>query len=176
MAVDPKQSQIEEELESQQKRAFRAIRTNLLKDMPWYFRRYDKGDLSDLELLGKLIKSLESDVDAAKRIITQHFAQRVVKNAYREREENTKSIKLLKPKTKTNKIRSSKMNNRNRKNWTTTDRTKLARMYQSGRLSVEQIANRLDRTYYATIKQAERMGLTWGLKLPRPGRVINLEE
>jgi len=57
------------------------------------------------------------------------------------------------------------MNNRNRKNWTATDRKKLTRMYGSGRLSVRQIADRLGRTYYATIKQAERMHLAaWGYK------------
>ena len=64
------------------------------------------------------------------------------------------------------------MGNRNRKNWTATDRTKLARMYRSGRLSVAQIASRLGRTYYATVKQAERMDLTWGLKPARPGSAI----
>ncbi|KKN10151.1 hypothetical protein LCGC14_1039440 [marine sediment metagenome] len=48
---------------------------------------------------------------------------------------------------------------RNRKTWTATDREKLRRMYRSIRLSVNQIAIRLDRTYYATAKQAERMGL-----------------
>ena len=48
---------------------------------------------------------------------------------------------------------------RNRKTWTTTDCKKLRRMYRSIRLSVNQIAIRLDRTYYATAKQAERMGL-----------------
>ena len=51
------------------------------------------------------------------------------------------------------------MNNRNHKNWTDTDCIKLMRMYRSGRLSVPQIASRLGRTYYATIKQAERMGI-----------------
>jgi len=172
MAIDPKQSQIEKELESQQEAAFRAIRTSLLENMPWHFRKHDKGDLPSLELLGKLIKELESDVNAAKQIITQRFAQRVVKNAYREREENIndKGIKLLK--TKTNKIRSLKMNNRNRKNWTATDRTKLARMYGSGRLSVEQIANRLGRTYFATIKKAERMGIR-SIRLSRSLRKSN---
>ncbi len=48
---------------------------------------------------------------------------------------------------------------RNRKTWTTTDCKKLRRMYRSFRLSVNQIAERLDRTYYATVKQAGRMGL-----------------
>ncbi|KKL51158.1 hypothetical protein LCGC14_2298250, partial [marine sediment metagenome] len=48
---------------------------------------------------------------------------------------------------------------RNRKTWTATDREKLRRMYRSGRLSVNQIAIRLNRTYYATTKQAERMGI-----------------
>ena len=49
------------------------------------------------------------------------------------------------------------MTNRNRKNWTATDRKKLTRMYNSGRLTVTQIADRLGRTYWATAKQAERM-------------------
>lgn len=53
------------------------------------------------------------------------------------------------------------MNNRNRKGWTITDRVKLRRMYNSGRLTVNQIAVRLGRTYYATIKQAGRMDLTF---------------
>lgn len=50
---------------------------------------------------------------------------------------------------------------RNRKNWTATDITKLSRMYRSGRLPVKQIACRLDRTYSAVVKKAERMGLTF---------------
>lgn len=53
------------------------------------------------------------------------------------------------------------MNNRNRKNWTITDRGKLRRMYNSGRLTVSQIANRLGRTYFATVKQAERMSVAY---------------
>ena len=69
-------------------------------------------------------------------------------------------MKLL-TKTETNKIRNSKMNNRNRKNWTTTDRIKLTRMYRTGRLSVAQIADRLGRTYCATTKKAQRMYLAY---------------
>ena len=57
-----------------------------------------------------------------------------------------------------------KMEFRNRKNWTTTDLTKLSRMYRSGRLPVKQIACRLDRTYSAVVKKAERMGLTFKKK------------
>lgn len=53
---------------------------------------------------------------------------------------------------------------RKRKNWTTTDLVKLARMYRSGRLSIRQIANRLDRTYFAVIKKAGRMNLTFKKK------------
>lgn len=56
------------------------------------------------------------------------------------------------------------MHNRNRKNWAATDLTKLTRMYRSGRLSVKQIANRLNRTYSAVVKKAERMGLTFKKK------------
>lgn len=54
--------------------------------------------------------------------------------------------------------------NRNRKNWTATDITKLMRMYSSGRLPVAQIADRLNRTYSAVVKKAERMGLTFKKK------------
>ena len=54
--------------------------------------------------------------------------------------------------------------NRNRKNWTTTDITKLTRMYRSGRLPVKQIADRLNRTYSAVVKKAERMNLTFKKK------------
>ena len=64
--------------------------------------------------------------------------------------------------TNNSKVRSSKMNGRNHKNWTATDLTKLTRMYSSGRLSIAQIADRLGRTYHATAKKAERM------HLPRP--------
>ena len=53
---------------------------------------------------------------------------------------------------------------RNRKNWTTTDITKLTRMYRSGRLPVRQIADRLNRTYSAVVKKAERMSLTFKKK------------
>ncbi len=51
---------------------------------------------------------------------------------------------------------------RNRKNWTHTDETKLRRMYNSGRLTITQIAGRLGRTRFATIKKASRMTLTYG--------------
>jgi hypothetical protein len=53
---------------------------------------------------------------------------------------------------------------RNCKNWTVTDRAKLRRMYRSGRLTVNQIAERLDRTYYSTIKQASRLNLAFKRK------------
>lgn len=48
------------------------------------------------------------------------------------------------------------MIDRNTKNWTATDMKKLRRMYRSGRLSINQIAGRLERTYYATVKRASR--------------------
>ena len=48
------------------------------------------------------------------------------------------------------------MIDRNTKNWTATDMKKLRRMYNSGRLSINQIARRLERTYYATVKRASR--------------------
>ena len=67
-------------------------------------------------------------------------------------------------KPKTNKVKEFKMNNRNRKNWTGTDEAKLCRMYCSGRLTINQIANRLGRTYFATIKQASRMGVIFKSK------------
>lgn len=57
-----------------------------------------------------------------------------------------------------------KMKFRNGKNWTTTDIAKLTRMYRSGRLPVKQIANRLNRTYSAVVKKAERMKLTFKKK------------
>ena len=57
-----------------------------------------------------------------------------------------------------------KMKFRNGKNWTTTEITKLVRMYRSGRLPVKQIASRLDRTYSAVVKKAERVGLTFKKK------------
>ena len=53
---------------------------------------------------------------------------------------------------------------RNRKNWTDTDITKLRRMYRSGRLTLSQIAESLERTYFATAKQASCLGLTYGKK------------
>jgi len=56
------------------------------------------------------------------------------------------------------------MNNRNRKNWTGTDEAKLCRMYCSGRLTINQIANRLGRTYFATVKQASRMAVIYKSK------------
>ncbi|MHA1833241.1 MAG: hypothetical protein ACTSV7_04565 [Candidatus Baldrarchaeia archaeon] len=57
------------------------------------------------------------------------------------------------------KIGVNVMSNRHRKGWTKTDTTKLTRMYKSGRLSVEKIAQRLDRTPYAIVKKASRLNL-----------------
>jgi len=62
------------------------------------------------------------------------------------------------------KVEAKAIMHNNRKNWTSTDITKLTRMYCSGRLTISQIADRLGRSYFATAKRASRLNLTYGQK------------
>lgn len=54
--------------------------------------------------------------------------------------------------------------NKNRRNWAIADAVKLHRMYTSGRLTIQEIADRLNRAYFATIKYASRIHCTYNSK------------
>ncbi len=79
------QSKIEEQLESQQKEAFRAIKM-YMDNMHHYLHQCNTGKFPSLKIgtVGTLIKQFEGAANIAKSIITRHFAQRVVANAYRK--------------------------------------------------------------------------------------------
>ncbi len=84
MAQDLKQTKIETELERQQQDALRALKTYITNIQ--YYLQECNDDSTNLTILGKLIKQFENGANTTKEIITRHFAQRVVKNAYRKKE------------------------------------------------------------------------------------------